>query len=120
GYIPDAELVHLYNAASAFVLPSLMEGFGLPAIEAMACGAPVIVSNRGALPEVVDNAGIVFDPSDQAALERSLQRVLDHADARAQLRDRGLHRAAQYSWDRAARDTVAAFRAVANYPSRLA
>jgi glycosyltransferase involved in cell wall biosynthesis len=111
GYVPDAELVHLYSAASAFVLPSLMEGFGLPAIEAMACGAPVIVSNRGALPEVVGGAGLVYDPDDARALPQLLRRVLREPDLNARLRRDGPRRAAEYSWRRAARDTLTAFRA---------
>jgi glycosyltransferase involved in cell wall biosynthesis len=112
GYVPDAELVHLYNAAAAFVLPSLLEGFGLPAVEAMACGAPVIVSNRGALPEVVGDAGLVFDPNDRTALQQTLQRVLLEPDLCTRLRHDGPRRAAQYSWQRAARDTLTAFHAL--------
>jgi glycosyltransferase involved in cell wall biosynthesis len=113
GYVEDADLVHLYNGASVFVLPSLMEGFGLPALEAMACGTPVIVSNRGSLPEVVDDAGLIFDPDNPEALQDLLCRVLTDADLRARLQRDGPRRAAYYSWKRAALDTLATLQLVA-------
>jgi glycosyltransferase involved in cell wall biosynthesis len=109
GYVPDEDLVHLYNAAAAFVLPSLLEGFGLPAIEALACGAPVVASNRGALPEVVGAAGILFDPDASGALRDALQRVCGDAELREHLRAAGPRRAAEFSWQRAARVTHEAF-----------
>lgn len=110
GYVPDADLAHLYNAAAVLVLPSLLEGFGLPVVEAMACGTPVVVSNRGALPEVVGDAGIVCDPDRPGALAGALRTVLDDAALHARLRTAGLARAAQFSWTRAARVTLDAFR----------
>ena len=84
GYVADEDLVHLYSAAEVFVLPSLLEGFGLPVIEAMACGAPVVASRRGALPEVVGSAGLLFDPDRPGDLYDVLRRVLtDHGAARS-------------------------------------
>ncbi|MFQ5667619.1 MAG: glycosyltransferase family 4 protein [Candidatus Binatia bacterium] len=113
GHVEDRELAYLYSAAEVFVLPSLWEGFGLPAVEAMACGAPVVASARGALPEVVGAAGVLFDPDQPAALQAALRRVLTDADLRARLRRLGPQRAAQFSWDRAARETLSAFHRLA-------
>ena len=110
GYVADEDLAYLYSAAEAFVLPSLLEGFGLPVIEAMACGAPVIASRRGALPEVVGEAGILFDPDRPGELRAALQRVLSDATLRDRLRRLGPQRAAEFSWARAARTASSAFR----------
>ena len=75
GFVPDAELVYLYSRAYALVQPSLMEGFGLPAVEAMACGTPVISSRAGSLPEVVGDAGLFFDPTDVASMAATISRL---------------------------------------------
>jgi glycosyltransferase involved in cell wall biosynthesis len=112
GYVADEDLVHLYNTADAFVLPSLLEGFGLPVIEAMACGTPVVASSRGALPEVIGPAGVVFDPDVRGALRNALENVLTDTDLSARLRNLGPQRAAEFSWERAARQTLAAFEKV--------
>lgn len=112
GYVDDADLKYLYNAAEVFVLPSLCEGFGLPVVEAMACGTPVIASACGALPEVVGSAGLLFDPNRSGDLHSVLRRVLADANLQAHLRRLGPQRAAEFSWERAARDTLAAFRRV--------
>jgi glycosyltransferase involved in cell wall biosynthesis len=98
GYVNDETLAGLYAAASLFVLPSQDEGFGLPALEAMASGTPVIVSDAGALPEVVGEAGVTFCLSDQNALTNVLQDYLRNAELRAQLREKGLERAKKFSW----------------------
>ena len=74
GFVPDAELVYLYSRAYALVQPSLMEGFGLPAVEAMACGTPVVSSRAGSLPEVVGDAGLFFDPTDVASIAATIRR----------------------------------------------
>jgi glycosyltransferase involved in cell wall biosynthesis len=116
GYVADEDLVHLYGAAEAFVLPSLLEGFGLPVIEAMACGAPVVASARGALPEVVGPAGLLFDPDRPGDLYDVLHRVLTDAGLRGRLRHLGPQRAAEFSWDRAARTALSAFRSLAGRP----
>lgn len=98
GFVEDEELVALYNAASVFVLPSLEEGFGLPVVEAMACGAPVVSSDRGSLPEVLGPAGRLFDPADVAALAAALSEVLRDPELRERMRAAGLVRAAALSW----------------------
>lgn len=102
GRIADGDLPGLYAGARVFVLPSLEEGFGLPALEAMACGAPVIASNRGALPEVVAAAGILVDAGSETALAQALAGALSDADVREDLRRRGLARAALFSSARTA------------------
>ncbi|MBA2340083.1 MAG: glycosyltransferase family 4 protein, partial [Pyrinomonadaceae bacterium] len=110
GFIEDGDLVYLYNAASLLAFPSLEEGFGLPAIEAMACGAPVVASNRGSLPEIVGNAGRFFDPYDQPAIAEALCQVLGDDELRKKMSVMGVMRAQQFTWDRAAQDTLAIFR----------
>ncbi len=110
GYVDDADLAYLYNAAAAFVLPSLLEGFGLPAVEAMACGTPVVANARGALPEVIGPAGVLFHSERRGDLEAALRRVLTDQRLQAHLRQAGPERAATFTWDRAARETLAAFR----------
>jgi len=105
GRIPDSDLPALYSGASALALPSLYEGFGLPALEAMACGTPVLVSDRGSLPEIVANAAIVVDALDSAAINAGLRQVLDPA-IRQHLVKLGKQRAAQFRWPTAGRDTL--------------
>ena len=102
GYVPDEELISLYNRTSAFVMPSLDEGFGLPAVEAMACGAPVIVSSGNALAEVTGDAGELVDPHDQAGLTDAMERVIASPDRGRELSRKSLARAAQFSWAKAA------------------
>jgi len=106
GYIPDEDVVSLYNAAEVFVHPSLFEGFGLPPLEAMACGTPVITSNTTALPEVVGEAAVQVDPLDVEALAGALARVTGDAGLRGELRARGLERAGQFTWEKTARQTL--------------
>jgi len=100
------ELETLYNGADAFVFPSLYEGFGLPILEAMACGTPVVASNVTASPEVVGDAGLLVDPRDESALCDSIRRLLTDADLRSELVARGLRRAATFSWTRTAERTL--------------
>ena len=102
GLVADADLPALYGGATVLVLPSLEEGFGLPALEAMACGAPVIASRRGALPEVMGDAGVLIDPEAGDALPAALARVLGNDDERAALARRGRARAATFTADRTA------------------
>lgn len=102
GFVPDEDLVHLYAACQAFVLPSFLEGFGLPVVEAMACGAAVVASNVGSLPEIVDRAGELFDPHEVAALADCLKRVLSDSAYRRELQTRSRQRAADFSWEKAA------------------
>lgn len=95
-----------------FVFPSLYEGFGLPPLEAMACGTPVVCSNAASLPEVVGDAAVTVDPYDVDALAEAMQRVLADRDLREDLRARGLARARQFTWERTARETLAVYREV--------
>ncbi|HEX9841556.1 MAG TPA: glycosyltransferase family 1 protein, partial [bacterium] len=113
GFVPDDDLVHFYGATDVLVLPSLSEGFGLPALEAMACGAPVIASEAGALPEVVGNAGLLFPPRSADSLAAALGRVLGDATLRAGMGARGLVQAAQFTWDASARAALAGFQELA-------
>ena len=103
GHVSDEEVVSLYNAAEVFVHPSLFEGFGLPPLEAMACGTPVITANTTSLPEVVGDAAVQVDPLDVEALAGALARVTGDAGLRAELRERGLERAGQFTWEKTAR-----------------
>jgi glycosyltransferase involved in cell wall biosynthesis len=109
GFVPDAELVHLYSRAYALVQPSLMEGFGLPAVEAMACGTPVISSRAGSLPEVVGDAGIYFDPRSVPSMVEAIDWIATDPTSREQLARRALDRSLAFSWDRAARSLIACF-----------
>ena len=103
--VPEAELVRWYNAAEGLVFPSLNEGFGLPALEAMACGTPVIGSNIAALIEVTGNAGLLVNPWDVEALARAMQQLASDVDLQADLRVKGLNRARSFSWATAAQQT---------------
>ncbi len=113
GGIPNDELVYLYNAATAFVFPSFYEGFGLPPLEAMACGTPVITSNVSSLPEVVGDAAMLINPEDVDALTVAMARVLSDEKIQREMRDKGLKRAQAFSWERAASETLAVYRQVA-------
>lgn len=109
GEISDEQLVHLMNAAYALAHPSLCEGFGLPLIEAMACGTPVLGSNMSAVPEVVGNGGLLFDPTDPGSIADTAIALLDDPALRARLSDQALKRAADFTWDRAAAMTEESF-----------
>ena len=102
GYVDDPDLAHLYSRAYALVQPSLMEGFGLPAVEAMACGTPVISSTAGSLPEVVGDAGVFFNPLDVSEMAAKLNGLLADPRERSRLAKLAKARAASFSWDRAA------------------
>jgi len=101
--------VTLYNAATVFVLPSLIEGFGLPPLEAMACGTPVIVSDTASLPEVVGDAGLYFDPRDPDALTAQLSRILTDRVLVERLKKKSLARAKHFSWRKSARQLIEVF-----------
>lgn len=111
--VAEEELVALYNRARILVLPSLYEGFGLPPLEAMACGTPVIVSDRGSLPEVVGDAGVIIDPEDTEALATAISDLWDSEERRSSLRERGLTRAGEFSWKRTAEETLKIYRELA-------
>ena len=106
GYVSDEQLRALYSACAAFVYPSLYEGFGLPPLEAMSCGAPVVAGDTPAVAEVSGGAARLFDPRDQGQLARALLQLLDDETARRSLSEAGLRRAAQFSWQRTARATL--------------
>jgi len=109
GYVEDADLPALYSAAEAFVYPSLYEGFGLPPLEAMACGAPVITSDVSSLPEVVGKAGLTHAPNDAHALTEAMAKLLGDETTREYFRRAGLKQAANFSWERAARETQSVY-----------
>src|SRR5204863_6683686 len=110
GWVSEAELEELYRCAMCFVLPSLIEGFGLPVLEAMARDVPVACSDRPALPEVVGNAALLFDPDDQRAVTDSVRRLLLDEGLRRTLVGRGRQRAAEFTWERTARATLESYR----------
>jgi glycosyltransferase involved in cell wall biosynthesis len=109
GFVSDADLPHFYNAAELLVLPSFAEGFGLPALEAMACGTPVAVSTAGALPEVVGDAGLLFDPYSANEIRQRLQELIQNEELRRELGRRGLRRARDFSWECSARRALDTF-----------
>jgi glycosyltransferase involved in cell wall biosynthesis len=116
-FVPDEDKAALYRACACFAFPSVYEGAGLDPLEALACGAPVVASNRSSLPEYLGGAALLVDPDDQPAFTAALRRVLADADLRADLSRRGPAQAVKFSWDETARQTVGAYLAVANLSS---
>ena len=114
GYVPDEDLPALYNAASVFVYPSLYEGFGLPPLEAMQCGIPVITSNTSSLPEVVGSEGLMVDPRDHEHLARLIYQLLTDENFREKNCEYNLNRAKDFSWEKTARKTLEVYRQVGN------
>jgi glycosyltransferase involved in cell wall biosynthesis len=112
GYIPDRDLPALYGGARAFVFPSLYEGFGLPVLEALSCGTPVLTSNVSSLPEVTGTAALLVNPYDSMALANALHDLITDKQLTITLREAGLHRAAMFSWERVARTTAAIYQQV--------
>lgn len=112
GYIPASELPLWYRAADLFVYPSLYEGFGLPPLEAMAAGSPVIVSRSSSLPEMMGEAGISVDPQNSGELAAAMARVLQDGDLREEMRAKGVERARKFNWQRMARETLAVYESV--------
>jgi glycosyltransferase involved in cell wall biosynthesis len=112
GYVEDRDLPALYSAAMLYCQPSLYEGFGMPVLEAMACGAPVLAADRSALPEVGGDAALYCDPLDPASIAAGLQALLDGPELRAELSHKGQAHAEPFTWDRCATDTLAVLCAV--------
>ena len=113
GFIPNELLPPLMNGADLFVFPSLYEGFGLPPLEAMACGTPVITSTASSLPEVVGSAGITVPPDDTEKLASEMERVLCNAELRMEMREKGIRQAARFSWEACAREVLRIYGEVA-------
>ncbi len=112
GYVADEEIPAIYNLADLFVFPSRYEGFGLPPLEAMACGTPVVASAAASLPEVLGEAALLVPPADSAALAGAMRQALQDSELRARLHARGLDRAAQFSWESTARKTASVYELV--------
>ena len=115
GYVPEADLPALYSGALCFVYPSYFEGFGLPPLEAMKCGTPVIVGNRTSVPEVVGDAAVLFDPFDVPDIASMIKKVISDNALQATLRTRGLERAKRFDWQRTARETLEVYKKAANF-----
>lgn len=113
GYVPESDLPALYSGALCFVYPSYFEGFGLPPLEAMQCGTPVIVGERTSLPEVVGDAGVLVDPFDVSDIAGAIERLIFDSDLRLQLRVKGLQRAKLFEWRETARKTLAVYQKAA-------
>lgn len=107
GYVTNGELAYLYSKAEALVFPSFIEGFGMPVLEAMHAGLPVITSNTGALAEVAGDAALLVDPARPEDIATAMNRVVADPALRAELKEKGLHRAAEFSWDETARRLIA-------------
>jgi glycosyltransferase involved in cell wall biosynthesis len=110
GRVSSEDLLYLYNAAEMLAHPAFYEGFGLPPLEAMACGLPVVVSDVASLPEVVGDAGLLIDPHDADELSVAMWRVLTDSDLSQEMRDNGQRQAERFSWRRAARETQEIYR----------
>jgi glycosyltransferase involved in cell wall biosynthesis len=117
GFVPDADLPHLYRAARAMVYPSLFEGFGLPPIEAMACGTPVISSTRGALAEVVGASARIIHPEEPQDIAQALLDIATNHDLAAHFQEQGLKNASRYHWNQTARQVVDVYHQALNKPS---
>jgi len=109
GYVSDADLPTLYGGADVFCYPSLYEGFGLPVLEAMACGCPVISARTSSLPEVVGDAGVLLAPTDSEAWARALEKILASSQVQERWRERGLAQAKEFSWKKTAQQTLAVY-----------
>jgi len=113
GFIPDSDLALFYNAADLFIFPSFHEGFGMPILEAMACGCPVITSNIFSMPEVAGKAALLVNPYNTSEIADAIQKILTNEKLREELKERGLERAKQFSWEKSAKKHVEVYRMVA-------
>jgi len=112
GYVPNDDLIVLYSFAKVYVYPSLYEGFGLPILEAMACGVPVVSSNTSSMPEVAGDAALLVDPHQEDQIAKAILKILDNTDLATSLSDKGLRRARFFSWRKTAQETVDIYRTV--------
>jgi glycosyltransferase involved in cell wall biosynthesis len=112
GFVPDAALLHLYNACDCFVFPSFYEGFGLPIVEAMACGRAVACSDTSAMPEVADGAAVLFDPHSVESMQRAMADLLLEPELRHRKERLGIQRAGLFNWNRSALATLEVYREV--------
>ncbi len=109
GYVPDEDMNRLYSGARLFVFPSVYEGFGMPPLEAMASGTPVLASNSSSIPEVAGGAGILLDPYDVEGWKETILKVMSNGELQEEMREKGLKHAKQFSWEEAARQTLKVF-----------
>ncbi len=114
GYVPEPDLPWLYCGATCFIYPSLYEGFGLPPLEAMAAGIPVIASNTSSMPEVLGNAGILVDPGSEEDIGSSVIKVLSNSDLRREMSNKGISRSALFSWEKTAAQTLKVYESLGN------
>jgi glycosyltransferase involved in cell wall biosynthesis len=112
GWVDLDDLVALYNLAHAFVFPSLYEGFGIPLLEAMACGCPILSSTAGAIPEIAEDAAVLVDPYDVDAIANGIVKIATDAKCRSSLQQRGFRRVEQFSWAKCARETLGVLESV--------
>lgn len=110
GYVPDDDLPLWYNAATLLVFPSVYEGFGMPVVEAMACGTPVVAANTSSVPEATGEAALLFEPQDVAGLADRIAAVLNNSNLSAKMQEQGLRQAQRFSWEQAGRETAAVYR----------
>jgi glycosyltransferase involved in cell wall biosynthesis len=119
GYVPEEHIPLFMNGAELFVFPSLYEGFGLPVLEAMSCGTPVISSNRSSIPEIVGSAGVLVDPTNIRELADHIIELLRNREERIRLSQLGIERASRFSWSEAARQTLKAYQSVIRHENRF-
>jgi len=114
GYLPQEDLIPLYAGAALFVYPSLYEGFGMPLLEAMASGVPIVASRTSSIPEVVGEAGVLVDPLSISDVSEAILKLLDNSSLRSSYREKGIQRAKQFTWERAAQETLKIYQEIIN------
>jgi glycosyltransferase involved in cell wall biosynthesis len=119
GFVPDEMLPAFYNACDLFVFPSFYEGFGIPLLEAMACGCPIACSNRTAMPEVAGKTAVLFDPASADSMGQALHDMLANLDLCQKLGESALERSRSFSWDATARTVLDVYQEVAGVPARV-